>query len=117
MKKRLVAILIVLVVVVCAFPVCAFAEYNSQYSINSYSEYPYDLYDGKYTHLVNHTDVIVRSSAGQGYNGTMYIGYYFTVDRANITKVNGLWWSKITPDNLTNPYSIDQGYTASYLLN
>lgn len=110
--KMLIALALCLVMVL-GLTVTAFAD-------NSYSEYPYGLYDEKYFMLVNHTDVIVRQSAGGSKwptNGTLYSGYYLTVVRANCDWVNDLYWSQISPDNSVNPTYVNSGYSASYLLN
>lgn len=103
-----------------ALSLTAFADCIIPNSIQSYDQYPYELYDGKIVTLANHTDIVVRQTAGGskwGSNGTLYVGYILTVDDANCNYVNGLWWSHILPDNDSNPTYVHTGYSASYLLN
>lgn len=115
--KRIVAF-VLCTILLLALSVSAFADSPTVYVTNE--EDDHGLYDGKYLHLVNHTDVIVRQTAGGAKwpsNGTLYVGYYLTVEDANCEFVNGLDWSKITPDNSVNPTYVHSGYSASYLLN
>lgn len=120
MKKTAKIVSFVLcVAMILALSVTAFAEGFASASTRSYDSYPYDLYDEKYVKMVNHTDVVVRSTASTSAakKGTLYTGYYLTVLDSNCTYNNGLWWSQIEPDNAMNPVSISIGYSASYLLN
>ena len=112
--------LILCMAIILSVSITAFADAPSSASIQSNSEYPYNLYDGKIVTLQNHTEVVVRQSAGGTKwpsNNTLYLGYILTVDDANCNYVNGLWWSQITPDNNSNPGYVNSGYSASYLLN
>ena len=114
--KRIVAF-VLCTILLLALSVSAFADSPTVYATNTDD---YGLYDGKYVRLVNHTDVIVRKTAGGdkwSSNGTLWSGYYLTVDIANCAYVNSLFWSKITPDNDVNPTYVRSGYSASYLLN
>lgn len=107
-------------VVILAMSVTVFADGLSTASTQSSGEYPYGLYNGKVVTLQNHTDIVVRKTAGGDKwptSNTLYVGYVLTVDSANCNYVNGLWWSQITPDNNANPTYVNSGYSASYLLN
>lgn len=114
--KRIVAF-VLCTILLLALSVSAFADSPTVYATNE--ENYYGLYDGKYLQLAKHTDVIVRKTAGgdkwPSY-GTLWSGYYLTVDKANCNYVNSLYWSKITPDNDVNPTYVNSGYSASYLL-
>lgn len=114
--KRIVAF-VLCTVLLLALSVSAFADSPAVYTTNADN---HGLYDGKYVKLVNHTDVIVRKTAGGDKwptNGTLWVGYYLTVDLANCETVNDIDWSKISPDNDVNPTYVRSGYSASYLLN
>ena len=105
---------------ILALSLTAFADGLMPTSVQSYDQYPYELYDGKKVTLVNHTEVVVRQTAGGlkwPDDNTLYIGYKLTVEDANCNYVNGLWWSQITPDNAHNPDYVNSGFSASYLLN
>lgn len=117
--KKIVSFALCLAMIL-ALSVTAFADSLLPTSTNSYDEYPYELYNGKVVTLKNHTDIVVRKTAGGdkwSSNGTLYVGYVLTVNSANCNYVNGLWWSQITPDNTANPTYVYSGYSASYLLN
>lgn len=117
--KKIVSFMLCMAMIL-ALSISAFADGLAPTSAQSSGEYPYGLYDGKEVTLVNHTDIVVRKTAGGekwSSNNTLYVGYSLTVNSANCNYVNGLWWSKITPHNYSNPTYVNAGYSASYLLN
>lgn len=111
--KRIVAF-VLCTILLLALSVSAFADSPAVYNTNADD---HGLWNEKYLKLVHHTDVIVRSTAGGTKIGTLWVGYYLTVNLANCATVNDIDWSKITPDNDVNPTYVRSGYSASYLLN
>lgn len=119
-KKRILGVVVVMAFLVCAFSVSAFADGATVHANKCDGKYPYGLYDGKNVTLSNHTDIVVRQSAGGAKwptNNTLYIGYELKIEHANTQYVNGYWWSEIKPNNNANPKFVNDGFSASCYLN
>lgn len=113
--KRIVAF-VLCTILLLALSVSAFADSPTVYV----SDDDHGLYDGKSVTLENHTDVVVRQTAGGAKwpsNGTLWLGYSLVVVDANCARINLLDWSEISPKNDVNPTYVHDGFSASYLLN
>ena len=121
MKKRIISLVIVLALALCAFPLSAFAD-NANESPDAEVMYePWDETDKDGTDIVmrQHTDVIIRErpTVHSKKLDTLYVGDVVHIIDWKISRntVDGYYWARIRHYNADTQKTI-YGYSANSLL-